>query len=203
MTMWSSIPARMEYACGHAALLSLPRIKGESSRERNERIAREKRAAQMRVCDFCTPSEEPALASVTTADVPLPSTPPELELPLPSEAPPVELGALAPPVALVPSAEVVEIPPAATPRARSRKAAGPAPARRPRPRPAADVASAMPRDRRRTPAAAVAAAPAPARHTYRVSYRAERVIEAVDILDAIAQAEALGATDISSLTRLT
>ena len=51
----SVIPARLEFQCGHAALVSLPRIKGESSAQRNERITREKEAAQARSCDFCGP----------------------------------------------------------------------------------------------------------------------------------------------------
>src|SRR5437016_4826413 len=51
----SVIPARLEFQCGHAALVSLPRIKGESSAQRNERVTREKSAAQMRACDFCGP----------------------------------------------------------------------------------------------------------------------------------------------------
>jgi hypothetical protein len=51
----SVIPARLEFQCGHAALVSLPRIKGESSAQRNERVAREKVAAQARACDFCGP----------------------------------------------------------------------------------------------------------------------------------------------------
>src|SRR5438105_5247505 len=51
----SVIPARLEFQCGHAALVSLPRIKGESSAQRNERITREKAAAQGRSCDFCGP----------------------------------------------------------------------------------------------------------------------------------------------------
>jgi hypothetical protein len=51
----SAIPARLEFQCGHAALVSLPRIKGENSAQRNERVAREKVAAQARSCDFCGP----------------------------------------------------------------------------------------------------------------------------------------------------
>src|SRR5258708_4833154 len=51
----SVISARLEFQCGHAALVSLPRIKGENSAQRNERVAREKVAAHARSCDFCGP----------------------------------------------------------------------------------------------------------------------------------------------------
>ncbi len=55
MLISQSIPARLEFACGHAALVSLPRLKGESATARNERIRGEKLAAQARACDFCGP----------------------------------------------------------------------------------------------------------------------------------------------------
>ena len=51
----SAIPARLEFQCGHAALVSLPRIKGETSAQRTQRVTREKSAAQTRACDFCGP----------------------------------------------------------------------------------------------------------------------------------------------------
>lgn len=54
--MTTAIPARLEFQCGHAALVSLPRIKGETSAQRQERIAGEKAQAQMRQCDFCSPT---------------------------------------------------------------------------------------------------------------------------------------------------
>jgi hypothetical protein len=54
--MSSVIPARLQFQCGHAALVTLPRVKGESSAQRNERIAREKNAALARQCDFCGPT---------------------------------------------------------------------------------------------------------------------------------------------------
>jgi len=59
MTTLSVIPARLEYACGHAALVSLSRFKGESPRQRNERVSHEKAAAGQRSCDFCAPSTQP------------------------------------------------------------------------------------------------------------------------------------------------
>src|SRR5918911_280717 len=51
----TSVPARLVYACGHAALVSLAAVKGETSRQRAERVQREKDAAQQRSCDFCAP----------------------------------------------------------------------------------------------------------------------------------------------------
>ena len=58
--MSSIIPARLEYQCGHAALVSLPRIKGETSAQRTQRVAHEKSAALARQCDFCAPAVEVA-----------------------------------------------------------------------------------------------------------------------------------------------
>lgn len=54
--MSTAIPARLEFQCGHAALVSLPRIKGETSAQRQDRIAAEKAQAQTRRCDFCSPT---------------------------------------------------------------------------------------------------------------------------------------------------
>jgi len=55
MTTLSVVPAYFEYVCGHAALVTLVRVKGESSRERTERVQREKVAAAQRSCEFCAP----------------------------------------------------------------------------------------------------------------------------------------------------
>src|SRR5437764_14491010 len=54
--MSSVIPARLEFQCGHAALVTLPRLKGETSAQRTQRVAREKTAALARQCDFCGPT---------------------------------------------------------------------------------------------------------------------------------------------------
>src|SRR5690349_17129492 len=54
--MPSVIPARLQFQCGHAALVTLPRVKGETATQRNDRVAREKSAALARQCDFCAPS---------------------------------------------------------------------------------------------------------------------------------------------------
>jgi transposase-like protein len=55
----SVIPARLEFSCGHAALVTLPRLKGEGASQRTERVNQEKTAARSRPCDFCGPSELP------------------------------------------------------------------------------------------------------------------------------------------------
>jgi hypothetical protein len=65
--MLSVIPARLQFQCGHAALVTLPRVKGETATQRNDRVAREKTAALTRQCDFCAPSVavlEPQVAAV-------------------------------------------------------------------------------------------------------------------------------------------
>ncbi len=54
----SAIPARLLFQCGHAALVTLPRVKGENSAQRTERVAREKSDALARQCDFCGPAVE-------------------------------------------------------------------------------------------------------------------------------------------------
>ncbi len=63
MTTLSVVPACLEYACGHAALVSLPRVKGETPRQRNERVNNEKAAAGQRSCDFCAPSTPPIVGA--------------------------------------------------------------------------------------------------------------------------------------------
>jgi hypothetical protein len=54
--MSSAIPARLQFQCGHAAMVTLPRIKGETATQRNDRVAREKLDALSRQCDFCAPA---------------------------------------------------------------------------------------------------------------------------------------------------
>jgi hypothetical protein len=70
--MPSVIPARLQFQCGHAALVTLPRVKGETATQRNDRVAREKTAALVRQCDFCAPSValvEPQLAAANGSHV--------------------------------------------------------------------------------------------------------------------------------------
>src|SRR5215208_7102355 len=56
----ASVSAYLQYACGHAALVTLPRVKGESGRQREQRVAQEKVSALGRQCDFCAPSSATA-----------------------------------------------------------------------------------------------------------------------------------------------
>jgi len=95
--MSSVIPARLQYQCGHAALVSLPRVKGETATQRNDRVAREKSAALLRLCDFCTPAN--GSHPLTAAEIA--ETSPVLEIVVPAVEAPVE-------ERLVTAAEVVE-----------------------------------------------------------------------------------------------
>src|SRR5262245_18983136 len=87
----SAIPARLEYQCGQAALVSLPRIKGETSTQRNERVALEKRSAHLRVCDFCAPRLEEVAPVLSAAAPPVDVEPvaPQDELLIVAAAEPV------------------------------------------------------------------------------------------------------------------
>ena len=92
--MSSVIPARLVFECGHAALVSLPRIKGETSAQRADRVAREKSAAQMRACDFCAQRLEVVVQQALPASPPASSAPPPslpeprvLVMPSPVEVP--------------------------------------------------------------------------------------------------------------------
>jgi hypothetical protein len=68
MTMTLSVvPVRFEYACGHTALTSLPRVKAESPAQRIVRISQEKAAAGQRACDFC-PSISPSSMGASDLD---------------------------------------------------------------------------------------------------------------------------------------
>src|SRR3954453_13406809 len=51
----ASVSAYLQFACGHAALVTLPRVKGETARQRDQRVAFEKVSALSRQCDFCAP----------------------------------------------------------------------------------------------------------------------------------------------------
>ncbi len=54
----SVILARLEFNCGHAVLVSLPRLKGESANQRTQRVNGEKSGARGRACDFCGQGEQ-------------------------------------------------------------------------------------------------------------------------------------------------
>jgi type IV secretory pathway VirB10-like protein len=184
--MSSVIPARLDFQCGHAALVSLPRVKGESSAARNQRIALEKSGAHRRNCDFCAPHLELVVAEpVAPAPVPAHVTPVvaqhEVE---PAPAPPVQVETA--PVVAEPVAPAVA-----------------APTRRRRPRRVA--AAARPTRRRRRESSTVTARSAQsgtaAKWRYVVQFEAETVLEAADLADALRLAAGLGATQLLAITR--
>src|ERR1700716_851291 len=98
--MSSVIPARLVFQCGHAALVSLPRIKGETNAQRADRVAREKSAAQTRACDFCAQRLEVVVQQAAPAPAPGPA-------PAPAPSRPIE--AVAPVAPVPPRAEPVPL----------------------------------------------------------------------------------------------
>jgi hypothetical protein len=193
--MTSVIPARLDFQCGHAALVSLPRVKGESSAQRSIRIALEKSGAQARSCDFCAPrlalvtetvvADAVALAAAARAvDVVAEVVVAEVVAPLVLE----EV------VADVIPADVVTV--AAAPQVST-----PVPETRVR---AASTANRRPRRVRPSAPAPVASGVATNGHVpsvrFVVRYQAEAVVEASDIRDALRQAAALGATEVVAIT---
>jgi hypothetical protein len=205
----SAIPARLEYQCGHAALVSLPRIKGETSSQRNERVALEKRNAQLRVCDFCAPrlEEVAPVLSAAAPSVDVEPVAPQGELlifaaaepaapvapiaePVVSDSPIPE-----PPVEPLPS---ISVPPTPEP---ERVAAGAAVPRRksaapvaPRPKPVVAVTS--PARVKPAPRPRAAVTPAASLLRFEIRFETERVLQATNIRDALRQAELLGATEV-------
>jgi hypothetical protein len=172
--MSSVIPARLVYQCGHAALVTLPRVKGETSAQRNERVAREKSAALLRQCDFCAPTVEVATApngthTATVAEV--------------VEAEPIVVSEpVAPVEALIET--VVEVPTLPPEEA---------------PTPVNGTVRARPARRRRT--RSVEPETVDRAHRFRVEYRVERVLHASDIRDALRQATTLSGGEVLSITR--
>jgi hypothetical protein len=194
--MSSVIPARLTFQCGHAALVTLPRVKGESASQRNERVAFEKSAALLRQCDFCEPTVEVAapmlltevIAShATTADViaaePVVQAEPEPELVVAVVTPP-DLVETEPELEPEPVLEVIvsalEPEPTVALAPEEPKVNGHV----------NGVVKRMPTRRRQ-----------PNRKNFVVEYRAERVLKAANIHDALRVAAALGAADIVSITR--
>jgi hypothetical protein len=165
--MSSAIAARLVYQCGHAALVTLPRIKGESTAQRNERVTREKKTAQLRVCDFCTPAvvaEQPVLETlVAAAPIAAVALPVEASLvvaaPEPAPTTAVALNA-AVEAAIASASQQLEDEPAATPQPTAAQAtpttpvAGTArrarPARSPRTQPSGGSRTRAPHGARRT-----------------------------------------------------
>jgi hypothetical protein len=223
--MSSVIPARLEYQCGHAALVSLPRIKGESSAQRNERVAREKSAAHTRACDFCGPNIEVVVAAPPVAVVVAAPPVAVVEPPPPVVAAPVVEEPVVVPVAVVPTpvpatnghvvaepvveqepqpiAPVVTVKPKPARRPRTvtvKRVAAPEPAA-PLPVPVPVIIATKPRAvARRKPRQLHPVAPA-ALQRYTIAYQVERVLTAADIRDALRQVTSLGATQVIAITR--
>ena len=178
--MSSVIPARLEYQCGHAALVSLPRIKGETSAQRTQRVALEKSAALARQCDFCAPVVEviqPVVPEPIAAAVDIPVAMLVLEAAVDGMDGQQVNGTepvIAAPEPVIAAPERVE--PASTtgPRVKLR---------------ATRTARARTRDAMRD------------RRQFLVQYRVERLIQAVDVRDALRQAASLGATDVLEIAR--
>jgi hypothetical protein len=204
----TAIPARLEFHCGHAALVSLPRIKGESPAQRNLRIALEKSAALARACDFCGPRlVNPLQVAPPAAVVSAPVEKP-LSVVVPAAVmaalPPVEEAAAvvvpAPVVSTAPPVEHVEKLEEAVP------VAAPAPVEAPVPviivptRLDKRVPVAAKRIRRKRTARL--ATNGAAAHRFTVSFRAEQVLVATDIRDALRQVESLGVAELVAITRL-
>jgi hypothetical protein len=171
--MSSIIPARLEYQCGHAALVSLPRIKGETSAQRTQRVALEKSAALARQCDFCAPVVE-----VTQAVVPEPVA-----------------AALEKPVATLVLEAVVDGVDGQQVNGTEPVIAAPEQAE-----PATATSPSVKLRATRTDRARTRDATRD-RRQFLVQYRVERLIQAVDVRDALRQAASLGATDVLEIAR--
>jgi len=205
--MSSVIPARLEYQCGHAALVSLPRIKGESSAQRNERVAREKSAAHTRACDFCGPNVEVVVAVAPPVAVVEPP-PPAVVVPVVEEpvvvpvavtpAPAVNGHVVAEPVVAQEPTPIAPVKPRVTRRPRI---VAVKPIAAPEPTPLAVVVAIQPRPvSRRKPRQARGVAAA-ALQRYTIAYQVERVLTAADIRDALRQVTSLGASRVIAITR--
>lgn len=180
--MSSVIPARLQFQCGHSALVTLPRVKGETFTQRNERVAREKSAALSRRCDFCGPVLEVVAAPRLELVVPPPSRTAE-EVAVPT------IVALEPPTRPEPAIPVEPVPVAAA------VAVAVAPVRAPEPARATNgVAHLKPMRARRPRKVSVG-------QEFRVEFQVERVLQAVNIHDALRQVAAMGASEVLAITR--
>jgi hypothetical protein len=217
--MSSVIPARLEFQCGHAALVSLPKIKNESSAQRNERIAREKVEARGRRCDFCGPlvtevvaapaltngnngaeghhAAPPKPLAVVSSAAPAPVAPRPQPVVVAKTVVPAKPVVVANPV--VPAAPAA---PAPTPVAVVAKpvvvAPKPAVARKPvvaAPKPVVLV-------RTRAPLAEGVAAKRAAAKRYAVRFKAEQVLQAASLREALRKAESLGAIEVLTITAM-
>jgi hypothetical protein len=197
--MSSVIPARLVFQCGHAALVSLPRIKGETSTQRAERVAREKSDAQTRACDFCAQRLEVVVQAAPAAPLPVapPPVAPAATAPTPVAPPPGPVATaivpeppepVAPPPPTPPIAAPVHVPVIAVPVAK---------------RPLAAVAK-KPKNGKVVRAVVVAQNGKVARGTrFTVQFQAQAVVRAADVRDALRQAQSLGAIEVLAINRET
>jgi hypothetical protein len=204
--MSSVIPARLVFQCGHAALVSLPRIKGESNTQRAERVAREKSDAHTRACDFCAQRLEVVVQQPTPAptSAPAPTPPPVVAPPL---ARPVASAETAPitPAAIEPAAAPLDSLPLAEWHAERVAKAKPRAPAKPKATPAA---TRKPVTRGSARNGAVAAGASAARNgrvprgaRFIVQFQAQTVLRATDMREALGQVQSLGAIEVLAITR--
>jgi hypothetical protein len=201
--MPSVIPARLQFQCGHAALVTLPRVKGESASQRNDRVVREKSAALSRQCDFCAPANgtnhvaevlemENPVTETLPVELPVEETAavvePVVSLPLAEDVSAPETSALpsddeATTEESIPAVELVPVADAADESVQTGVPDEPKPARKPRAR------------RQPTPAEVARG------QRFLVEYRLERIVRADTIRGALRQLATLGAEDVVAITR--
>jgi len=186
--MSSVIPARLEFQCGHAALVSLPRIKGETSAQRADRVAREKSDARTRACDFCAQRLEVVVQQAAPVPVPAPvpaavPTPVAPQLPTPLPVPRIS----------VPDRPTVVTPKPATPKplpATVLAEPGPLATRRQYQR-----RNGTHKVKRVEPVHSASAA------HFTVQFQVETLLRAADMREALRQAQSLGAIEVLAITR--
>jgi hypothetical protein len=223
--MSSVIPARLVFQCGHAALVSLPRVKGESSTQRADRVAREKSDAHTRACDFCAQRLEVVVQHTAPAPAPVPTPAPvAVVTPVPPVAPvvpaapppePVHAVVPPPPEPVAPPAEVVRLVTDATPPAAAMPLADWHADRmaKAKPRPVVKRAAQKGRvvARVKRPAQnrrVVASVRRPTQNgrvaqgaRFSVQFQVETVLRAADVRDALRQTQSLGAIEVLAITR--
>jgi hypothetical protein len=194
--MSSVVPARLQFQCGHAALVTLPRVKGETAAQRNARVAREKSAALARPCDFCAPAtpEVVVVNGQLAADGEAVVEPVAVDHVAPQAVETTE-AAEAVETAEAVEAEVVEHPVV-------QEGAQPTAPGEPQPALQAKTArAAKPGRKRQTPRAEPPSDAVARGRRFLVEYQVERVLQAVDIRDALRQAAAFGAAEVVAITR--
>lgn len=229
--MSSAIPARLQFQCGHAAMVTLPRIKGETATQRNDRVAQEKLEALSRQCDFCAPAVAVATnGKNSSTEIATFAPEPEVivavaesqedleELAVMAEAEPdvVIIAELAEPEqmdeVLLEDAEITPVEDVAETLGALVETAQAAVAPMSAPVPeaaipdstdaeAAATAARAPRRRVPQPARKPRAEELARGRRFLVEYRVERVLHAVDIHDALRQAANFGAAQLTAITR--